>query len=469
MNRLDQVLKRVAKKITPSKSEQNRLFSLISKVEKITDNIIKPLGFEKTISGSTIRDTWLSDKKEFDLFILFPESCSRRVLEQKGLELGKEIMKRLGGSYEIAYAEHPYIRGKFGEFSIDIVPCYRVKSASCIKSAVDRTPFHNEYIKNNLKPAMSTDVRLLKQFCKSLDIYGSDLRTCGFSGYLCELLIIYYGSFKNLVRRAGKWKPVVFIDIERHCTVRDPRVYFKDQPLVVIDPTDPKRNVAASLSPDNFVKFVKACELFVKNPDESFFEKREQPIKLSELEGHLKEHGTNLILIKFHRPKGIVDDILWPQMRKTARRIKKLLESHEFEVLDSYVWADEKFGYIIVEMKKWELPEKRRLVGPPIGSDTHVREFLKRWRDSKTYVENGRWIAEVERRYRNAKSLLDEFFKKTEKELIGEGVRSHIAKGVSKGFKILDIKGVEKLIKTNRGFSVFIRKCLKRDIIQNNS
>jgi tRNA nucleotidyltransferase (CCA-adding enzyme) len=187
---MDGILRKVLKKITPTDKERKELVGVLNKLTDAADSIIEPMGLDKTIAGSFIRDTWLTDKKEIDLFIMFPVSCSRLELEKLGLEAGREIVRKLKGKYEIAYAEHPYVRGKINGFSVDIVPCYKVKSASKIISAVDRTPFHNIYIAKNLKPEMSKEVRLLKQFCKSIEVYGSDIRTLGFSGYLCELLTI---------------------------------------------------------------------------------------------------------------------------------------------------------------------------------------------------------------------------------------------------------------------------------------
>ncbi len=124
---------------------------------------------------------------------------------------------------------------------VDLVPCYHVDSATRIQSAVDRTPFHTRYITDRIN-GLIDDVLLLKQFTKAGGIYGSDQMTEGFSGYLCELLILYYGGFTPLIRAAATWRPGLVIDIENHVAKKF------DEPLVVIDPVDPKRNVAAAVS-----------------------------------------------------------------------------------------------------------------------------------------------------------------------------------------------------------------------------
>ena len=212
---MEEILSRVLKKVIPTEKERRSIETAVKKIEDAVEKTIKPLGLSYTFAGSFLRDTWLPNKKEFDVFILFPENYPREKLESEGLKIGKKIMKILDGTYKIAYAEHPYVRGTFGEYSVDIVPCYAVKSATQIKSAVDRTPFHNRWLLKNFSPEMSDEVRLFKQFCKANGIYGSDAKTEGLSGYLCELLIVKYKTFQNLIKAVSKWEPGrVFIDLE---------------------------------------------------------------------------------------------------------------------------------------------------------------------------------------------------------------------------------------------------------------
>ncbi len=457
---MDTILKKVIRRITPNEKERRELSCVLKRVLDAVDAVIKPLGLEKTLAGSLIRDTWLTDKKEIDIFIMFPVSYPREKLEKTGLDIGRKIVKKLGGRYEISYAEHPYVKGKVNGFSLDIVPCYRVKSASKIKSAVDRTPFHNNYVLKHLRPEMSKEVRLLKQFCKAMDVYGSDIRTQGFSGYLCELLIIKYRTFKNLVKSARNWKFGEFIDLEGHSAIERPEDYFRGQPLIVIDPTDPKRNVAAALSEGNFAKFVETCRKFVEKPSERFFEIEKIPMKRNELRKVLKERGTELFVVKFKRPP-VVDDILWAQMRKTMNRIVNLAHDNEFEVFMTEVWSDEKSSYMLLEMKTWKLPEIRKVNGPPVRSAKHVKEFREKY-GNKAHIEGSRWVAEVKRKYREFGKLLESFLSRSRKKLLEDGVRSHIAEGISKGFRILKTGDVEKLIARDREFSVFLGKYFRR-------
>ena len=424
------VLNKVLKKITPSGKEQKEFASVVKEITEHTKKIIKPFGFSHIVAGSFSRGTWLPHKKEFDLFILFPEEESRERLEKLGLDIGKKIVKDLEGSLEIAYAEHPYVRSWIKGFQVDIVPCYKVKSASKIKSAVDRTPFHNQYLDKHLKnPA---EVRLLKQFCKGIGVYGSDLKTQGFSGYLCELLTINYKSFENLTKEASKWEAgKVFTDLES--IYQGDKKEFYTHPLIVIDPVDPKRNVAAALSPFNFVKFVESCKEFVNKPTEAIFFPKELKLSRQKLLAQIKSRGTQLLILEIQKPD-IVEDILYPQLRKAAYRLASILGEQEFVTLGWDVFVDKKC-YILLELEVWDLPNIRKVVGPPIFSTIHSHEFLKKYKPlGRMLVEEDKWIAEIKRKFLTAEDKLKEFLKSA--DLKEKGMPSYIADSLFKGFKI---------------------------------
>ncbi len=460
---MESVLKSVLKGIVPSERDNKEIRRVLKRLTDAAEMIIKPRGLEKTIAGSFIRDTWLKDKKEIDLFIMFPTSYPRQRLEKSGIEIGKRIMKELGGSFKVAYADHPYVKGEIEGYGIDIVPCYKVSSASKIKSAVDRTPFHNKYIKEQLCPEMSNQVRLLKQFCKSAGVYGSDIRTGGFSGYLCELLIIRYKTFRRLVEAARRWEPGKFIDIKKHCTADEPKSRYRGQPLIVIDPTDPGRNVAAALSPKNFVLFVNTCKRFVENPQKKYFVLKRREPESSELRKALKGRGTEFIGISFGRPP-VVDDILFSQMRKTSRRIKKFLEDKEFRLLDYGVFSDEKRSMMIFEMEVWNLPSVRKVKGPPIFSKMHSKQFTEKYGKDRLFVEGEYWVAFTERKSVSARNALKCFLEKSHEKLMYAGIRSHVAKSVSSGFRILDAKKMVKTAGNNGDFSLFMKDYLERKV-----
>ena len=54
------------------------------------------------------------------------------------------------GISEERYASHPYVTGYIEGYYVDFVPCYNIKNSDELKSAVDRTLLHTEYIKSKL-------------------------------------------------------------------------------------------------------------------------------------------------------------------------------------------------------------------------------------------------------------------------------------------------------------------------------
>jgi len=114
---------------------------------------------------------------------------------------------------------------------------------------VDRTPFHTLYIQAHIDGYVD-DVLLLKQFAKAGGVLWIRPHDRGVLRDLCEILVIYYGGFHPLLEAAAYWRPGEVIDIEEHGTKQ-----FED-PLVVIDPVDPERNVAAALSLSRMFEFV---------------------------------------------------------------------------------------------------------------------------------------------------------------------------------------------------------------------
>ncbi|MGD0057522.1 MAG: CCA tRNA nucleotidyltransferase, partial [Methanomassiliicoccales archaeon] len=268
----------------------NRIVSnLIQKVEgDIKD---RGLDLEVRLVGSVAKDTYLRNP-DVDLFIMFPTVTPRKDLENVGLAIGRSV---LGG--EERYAEHPYIHGEFEGLEVDLVPCYKIASPLGLKSAVDRTPFHTEYVKSHVSEKQKADIRLLKQFAKGIGVYGAEAKTQGFSGYLIELLILRYGDFRTVLKEASEWKYGQTLHLAEHSKEKI------DSPLIFYDPVDPKRNVASALSLDSFSLFVHACGEYLRKEDfKFFFPKAGRALDMRAIENEIRSRGTRVIVIEFRRP-----------------------------------------------------------------------------------------------------------------------------------------------------------------------
>ncbi|MCD6456488.1 MAG: CCA tRNA nucleotidyltransferase [Methanophagales archaeon] len=426
---IKRICREVIERIRPDEEERKKVKAVAEHIIAELNKKASEMGIEAhAISvGSTARNTWISGEADIDVFIMFPESVSEEELKEKGLALAKSISDR----YEERYASHPYIHAYFHdaegktEYEVDLVPCFSVKAASLLKSAVDRTPFHNEYIVKRIS-GLEEEVLLLKQFLKCRGIYGSEQRRKGFSGYLCELLIIRYSSFVELLRHASKWKYGERIDIEGRGT------YKGEDPLIVIDPVDPNRNVAAAVSLDSFCMFIDAARDFLACPDASFFAlAKEKAMTKAEFVELIKERGTELVMVLFEAPD-VVEDVLFPQLRKAEASVKSMIERNGFTVYRSDVSVGGDKAFLVFELLVWRLPEVKRHVGPPVTLKHHSEQFKSKYKPFSfgKRIENGRYVVDVKREYTDAVELL-------RNELKSCGLGKQVSEAIDKGYEVL--------------------------------
>src|SRR5659263_198332 len=394
----------VLPRIKPSDAERSRLNKLAEKIISRINNLGESEGIDirGILVGSSARGTWISGEHDLDIFVMFPPDSEREYLEEKGLYVARKIAME-GESFEERYAEHPYIHAIFDGFEVDLVPAFNVNSGAEIRSAVDRTPFHNSYVSSKIQGS-EDEVLLLKQFQKGIGVYGSELRTRGFSGFLVELLVIHYGLFENVLKAACNWKAGISIDIEKHGTLthRDP--------LVMIDPTDPARNVAAALSLDNMCVFIdKACEFLEKLDEKHFKVQIAKPLGDDEFRKIIDERESSLLAIVFKVPD-IVEDVLFPQLYKLEESVCEMFDKYDFRVYTSAIWADEN-AIVLLELESAKLPLVKKHMGPNVWAKDFALSFKEKyhnsWTFSNIFIQNGRYMVEIPRKYSNARKLVE--------------------------------------------------------------
>ncbi|MBI2085115.1 MAG: CCA tRNA nucleotidyltransferase [Candidatus Aenigmarchaeota archaeon] len=453
---MDSVLKRALKGIIPTKKEEKDMQKISRKLLIAVGKFADKHNADTILAGSITRNTWLKEKKEIDIFVAFPDNLPDKDLATIGLQIGKAAIKSMGGRHIISYAQHPYVRGFVGKYQVDIVPCYKLDSADKIKSAVDRTPFHVKFIEKNMRSEQANDVRLLKQFCKSAGVYGADLKTEGLSGYMCDLLIIKYGSFSNTIKNISNWKAGSVITLQNEVAQK-----FENAPLVLIDPVDSKRNVAAAVSPKNFEFLVSRAKNFCKKPSDKFFTiQKRKPMERPEFLKLKKLRGTSVIAVAFKPPK-VVSDILWPQMRRFVERMGQMLRENDFKPMNCAGWSDEKnIAIAIFEMEVNNLPNIKKKVGPSVFAHTNSQNFIEHYAKNpvrKPYVEGVNWVVETGRKHVNAAYYMLDVLKQNQKTLEAVGIPSHIAEYICKGSKIAVDEKIYGLIKNNKEAKTFIR------------
>ncbi|XVH30384.1 CCA tRNA nucleotidyltransferase [Haloferacaceae archaeon DSL9] len=433
MNDFDRVVAAVRERIDPSADERERLASvaatLIDRAEAALADL--PTDADVIRVGSTARGTWLAGDRDIDLFVRFPTALSREELESYGLQVGHAVLP--DGHEE--YAEHPYVKGEFEGFDVDLVPCYAVSEATDIRSAVDRTPFHNAYLTERLTDGLEGDVRVFKRFLKGIGAYGSDLRTRGFSGYLAELLIHEYGGFEALLEAAADWQQPVEFDPEGHG-----RRSF-DDPLVVIDPTDPERNVAAVLSAENVARLQHYARDLLADPrEELFYPPDRSPLSPDRMRSILDARGTAPFAVVFDAPD-IVDDQLYPQLRKSRVGIRDGLESRGFEVFRDCALANDR-AVIFFELSVAERPAVERHVGPPVAVRQHATGFYEKYAASDAcgpFLDGDRYVVERDREFTTAAEFL------RSDALFDVGLGARIESALERDYSVLDGNDVASL------------------------
>ncbi|MEF8839008.1 MAG: CCA tRNA nucleotidyltransferase [Haloarculaceae archaeon] len=401
-NDREAVLESVRERVTPDAAERAAMRAVVDEVTERAEDAVADLPVEARIChvGSTARDTWLAGDRDVDVFVCFPPDLDRESLEEYGLGVGEAVLPE--GRQE--FAEHPYVVGEVEGFEVDLVPCYDVAAATDNRSAVDRTPFHAAYLEDRIDDAIAGEVRLCKQFLTGVGCYGSDLKTRGFSGFLAELLVLEYGDFPALLRAAADWHPPVRLDPADHGTTT-----FED-PLVVADPTDPDRNVAAVLSATNLARFQHYARDLLTDPRVALFEATDPgPLDIEGIREHVERRGTTPVAVRFEAPD-VVDDQLWPQLRTSLDGVADELQRRGFDVLRRVAMAEET-GVLLVELAVAERPAVERHEGPPVHVRDHAERFVAAYAgDSDVYgpfVDGDRYVVERERAFTTAVAFLE--------------------------------------------------------------
>jgi tRNA nucleotidyltransferase (CCA-adding enzyme) len=457
-SKIQQICEKVLQEMKPGDSERKQVAQTISKLLDELKKEIKRAGIEAhpELEGSIAHGTWISGERDIDIFILFPLNYTLDEVKTIGLELGKKASQ---GKWRERYAEHPFIEASIDGYRIDIVPCYRISKFSERVTSVDRTPLHTEYLSTRIGEGTKDEIILLKAFMKGIGVYGAELRINGFSGYLCELLALYYGSFEKVLRNALRWATQEVIDIEKHYSDSEtPKTIFAE-PLILIDPIDPTRNVAAAVSLERIADLKAAARAFLENPSAMFFRQTHaKPLTQTELGNRLEDRGTDTVFIQLPCNK-ISPDIIWGELKKSLKALKKLLEIHDFQVTNSDSWTDEETTSVMVlELTSASLPSIKVHEGPSAGDPNQEKFLNKHLSNEKTvggpWIKNGKWRVELRRDYTSAKQLIESKLK--EEGLTEIGLSKDIARWIKEGGRVLLNGEILPLYSSNPSFARFL-------------
>jgi len=461
---LEAVCAEVSKKVTPSEEERKRILDL---AERLKGKVLEATAEEGIkarvrVEGSVAKDTWLSEEPDIDIFMCVSTTIPREAFGTRCLKIARKATE--GFKQVERFAEHPYLEAKVDDTIVNIVPCYQVEQGEWI-SATDRTPFHTDYIKARLNEDVCTEIRFLKQFMKGVGVYGAEIKIGGFSGYLCELLVLNCDSFVQVLESFADWKGRRIIDYEGFYEGKeeDLETIF-EEPLVVVDPVDKGRNVAAAVRQERLNEFVVAAREFLKNPNRRFFYPHEiVALSTQELVNTLETRGSKIICVKFGKVDA-VPDVLWGQLYKSQRSLRRMFQRHDFTIIRDSVLSDEEdLNVFMFEMENRFLPLIRRHWGPPIRKREECERFLQKHSGalhtvSGPRVERGRWVVEIKREYRDAVDLLTERLRDGGRHL---GVADLVAQAISKGFEVVVNEEILELYSSNDEFARYLTEYFK--------
>ncbi|HLE47935.1 MAG TPA: CCA tRNA nucleotidyltransferase [Candidatus Thermoplasmatota archaeon] len=350
--------------------------------------------------GSLAKETHLKPHPDIDVFLLFDPATPREALEEKGLRIGKKVLR----SPTLKYAEHPYVHGRSGNFVFDVVPAYNVREAKGRLSAVDRSPFHAKFVKERLSTKQRDEVRILKQFLKGTGCYGAETATSGFSGYLAELLVLRFKAFDAVVDAFARPRP------PRRLSLGRARGETLGGEFVFVDPVDATRNAAAAVSRDRFERFLRACRAFRTAPTKEFF--WPPPVKVADAATlRTRLAGRGLLALEIPLPKVRLDAV-GPHVRRLGDKVARRLVDEGFSIKNQVA---EPIGatrmLLLWETEPAELPDVFEHRGPPVDDAENSRRFLQKWQGHPDAVDNphpvdGRWRVKVRRHDRTPASIL---------------------------------------------------------------
>jgi tRNA nucleotidyltransferase (CCA-adding enzyme) len=455
---LEEITAEVLKRVTPTSSDRKHVLSLAKKLRMKVQEAAKEKRVEAEIrvEGSVAKNTWFKEEPEIDIFMRLPPTTPREAFGTVCLEIAKNATE--GFKQIERFAEHPYLEAFTDDVRVNVVPCYSVKRGEWI-SPTDRTPFHTDYVKPLLDEQKAGEVRLLKRFMKGVGVYGAEIKVGGFSGYLCELLVLTYGSFLEVLRAVVDWNEKIIIDYGGHYNGRREIEKIFVEPIVMVDPVDKGRNVAAAVRKERLDEFIAASQKLLESPDKKFFYPPEmEALDPKELVDEIRVRGSTIVFVKVGKVTA-VPDVLWGQLYKSQRSLRKMIQQHDFTVMRNEVWSDEEnLSVLIFEIENRFLPNIKKHLGPPLRKKADCEKFLQKHVEASSTisgprVEKGRWVVEVKRNYKDVVKLLNEKLGDGGRRV---GVAELVSRALADSMEILVNHGVLNLYSSAPEFAKFL-------------
>lgn len=349
----------------PPPSEVQKITAVAEEAKALVDGHVagKSDIVQVVFGGSFAKGSWLRGDADIDIFFKVRPSVPVEKFEELGRSVGQDALK--AHRPRLRYSDHPYVEAFVKNVRINVVPCYDVEQGRW-QSAADRSPFHTEFISRNFDNEKRKQARLLKKFFKAAGIYGAEISTGGFSGYVSEVLVHKYGSFESVLRAAADWQKRQVVAAGDY----DPDVVKGfNSSIVIIDPVDSRRNLGTAISPESAGRFMLAARAFLGRPSIQFF-------KGDQRGPDAKKLLPSVLVVEFsHKERS--PDVVWGQIKRSTSAIAKQLELADFVVLRSSCVTDEKKSAVLAFMlESMTLPPYTKKKGPEVFRRNDAASFL---------------------------------------------------------------------------------------------
>jgi len=374
---------KILSKIKPSEEEKKKVYIIINEFF----DILRSNNLEPFLGGSFAKDTWIKNDFDVDTFLLFKDdkNISNTV---------ENVLKKENLDYIRIRGSRDYFRVIYKGLTFELVPILKINDIKEAKNTTDLSPFHVKYVISKLNKKMRDEVRLLKLFTKNINVYGAESYVKGFSGYAIELILINYGSFENTIKNVSSWKPKIIIDLEKYYKNYDEikKNLSKDKiksPIIIIDPTDKYRNVAASVSLQKFSEFIYYSRLFLLSEDKEKFFFNKIYRNYDEIKRLAEKYSVNMIYLKIEGDSNN-KDIKNSKALSLFNNIKKWINNIGFRIFNYYYFFDENYlyGYILYYPDK--LPEYEIKEGPLLWEEKDYNRFYEKHKNEELIIRNGK-------------------------------------------------------------------------------
>lgn len=378
--KINKILEKEIERIKPS-DEENKKFLI--KINSIIESLNKKLKGKAhaSLGGSFAKNTVIKkDKYDADIFVRFRNDKNSSDVLEKVLKAIRLKAERIPGSRD-------YFSAKIDSLSLEIVPILDINKVEKAVNVTDVSPFHVLYIKKKIESnkKLADEIRLAKAFCYANECYGAESHIRGFSGYCLEVLIAHYKSFVNLLKAAAKWNEKVVIDPAKYYKNKDEILREINEskivsPLVLIDPVQKDRNVAAAISEEKFLLFIEQAKKFLKKPSDESFKKRDVEKEI------LKRVGRGKLIVMNAESTKTKDDIAGAKLLKFYRFLLMKLEKSGYPTKSEIKFYDNSAKFFFITEKKDSL-----VPGPFIEMKEHVEAFKNKWK--RTVIKGKRLFA----------------------------------------------------------------------------